>query len=70
MIERNGFTIHVDSPTERTAQSNFMINGWVVADATIDEVSVSGRGQRPLSLYERPDVVRAFPARGLLLIYR
>ena len=63
MIERNGFTIHVDSPSERTARTRFRINGWIVADETVNSVGLSSNRATALSFYERPDVVRVFPAR-------
>jgi FkbM family methyltransferase len=63
MIERSGFTIHVDSPSERTAKSHFRINGWVTADETVDAIWVPTLPTRPLAFYERPDVVRVFPSR-------
>src|SRR5438874_10604269 len=63
MIERNGFAIHVDSPSERTTKPHFRINGWVAADETVDAIWIPTHRPRPLSLYERPDVVRVFPSR-------
>lgn len=62
MIERNGFTIHLDSPKERTAQARFGINGWIAGDQTVGAIWTPGQKRRPLSFYERPDVARVFPA--------
>jgi FkbM family methyltransferase len=63
MIERNGFTVHLDSPRERTADSHFAINGWVTGDEIVQAIWAAGQRSEPLSFYERPDVVRVFPAR-------
>lgn len=63
MIERNGFTIHVDSPSDRTTKRRFGINGWIAADEAVDAIWLPSHHPRPLALYERPDVVRVFPLR-------
>ncbi len=63
MIEQNGFILHVDSPSERTARSHFKINGWIVADEEVDGIWVPSNLGRALKFYDRPDVVRVFPTR-------
>lgn len=63
MIERPGFTLHVDSPGERTARARFRINGWIVADEQVERVWVQSNRERSLEFYDRPDVVRVFPTR-------
>lgn len=70
MIERSGFTIHVDSPSERTAKRHFRINGWVTADETVEAIWIPTHRPRQLSLYERPDVVRIFPSRRFVHGFR
>ena len=63
MIEQNGAMIHVESPKDRTTKSRFKVRGWVAADESVELVTFCSEGSGPLASCERPDVVRAYPAR-------
>ena len=60
MIEESGAIIHVESPSERTDKSRFEVRGWIAANSPVEAVML---GRSVLALCERPDVVRAYPAR-------